>query len=344
IRNWFNGQPIGMHGLLQPVDRDFITAWYGDPGNSVVLKVEGRRAFTDAGTLLGWDGASFIYRTDSKEDYRDYFIQGIRRSADLWDQLIGLCKVMDRRASPNPAFDEKIDSVLDTEAFLRGFAPRVLQSDWDAFCVGNGHNGYLVIDPRDQRWELLPFDMDNTFSNPSINFYPASDPDVARLLSRPAQRRLYFRILSEYIGGYWSSARAGPYLDALQKATAIGFTGIKSYLTTTSAQVRNLIQSSTTSPFRIVTNDGKDITTGAARIELTGDAPIQVVQVFHHRNDEDFEPLAPAWTSPVRWLASFDLPEAENRFEFLAFDAAGNLTHEARIAVRTTAHLPPPAL
>lgn len=340
VRTWLNSSSIGLHGLLQPVDRFFIETWYGDAERSQALKVEGRRQFNDSGTLAAWDGASFIYRGENKENYRNYFIPSVRRSVDDWTSLIALAKVMDRRITQNAQFDESIETVLDVEAFLRGLAPRILQSDWDAFCVGNGHNGYLVLDPRDGRWELIPFDMDNTFASTAINLFPATDADVARLLSRPWPRRVYYRILWEYVEGRWSSARAGPYLDALQSATGLSFAGVKSYLDTTAASVRSTVRSSTTVTFRILTNSGANFTTPETQVELSGEAPVQVADIFYLlASTAEPERLSASWSNVTRWSGTFELPEAVNRFEFLGFDSAGTLIASARIEVTSLARL-----
>src|SRR5207244_1650116 len=191
----------GTQALVEPVDQGFMTRQYGADPTGPVLKVEGRILFNDAGSLVNWDGASFVYRTEDAENYRGYFIQKMRQGVDNWAPLLQLCKVMDRKQTPNALFDQQVDTVLDVEAFLRAFTPRVLQADWDAFLYGNGHNGYMVVDHSDGRWEYLGYDMNFAFDNPNGTLFPASDGDLARFLSRPGPRRTYFRILYEYING-----------------------------------------------------------------------------------------------------------------------------------------------
>jgi len=107
--------------------------------------------------------------------------------------------------------------------------PRILMSDWDAFSIGNGHNGYLIFDPRDGLWRLSPFDMDNSFGNASVNLYrtriprwPGSWPGRTPedLLPRPGR--------DHRDGGYWTSTTSAPFLDAVATATGLGTAGIKS--------------------------------------------------------------------------------------------------------------------
>ncbi len=346
VRAFFNGARvgIGIHGFLQPVDRDFVNTWYGEADGGIVFKVEGRKAFNDGGALSYWDGASFIYRNEEKENYRDYFIQGIRRSADDWQPWLDLARVMDRNKTASTAFDQQIGTVLDVEEFLRVLTPRILEADWDAFGIGNGHNGYMVFDRTRDLWTYLGYDMDFSFQNPTPPLFPTADPDIVRLMSRPGPKRTYYRILWEYINGYWSSAGAGPYLDALQAATGLGTGGVKGYLDQTGAYVRTQVQSSTTTTFRIVTNSGNDITTDQETVQLQGDAPVTVASIAYQRNGDEAALLEPAWTTPTRWQAVFALSEAVNAFDFLGFDANGSIVKSTKIKVTTTAFPGGPAL
>ncbi|MBI4606946.1 MAG: lamin tail domain-containing protein [Planctomycetes bacterium] len=340
LRTQYNGGDLGYRGLLQRVDRDLLNDWYGSADLALALKVEGRRQFNDAGDLAGWDGASFIFRGEretDKESYRNYFIPGMRQSVDDWTALIGLAKVMDARRTPNATFDGLIDQVLDVDAFFRVLAPRILQADWDAFCIGNGHNGYLVLDPTDDRWELLPHDMDNTFGNPNAGLFPTADPDVVRLMARPGPRRTYFRVLWEATEGYWWSQGSAPYFNAVQAATGIGFGGILGYLDSSRASVRTQVQSSVNVPLRITTNSGRDITTDQTTITLGGDAPITMASLFYQRSSDPPAPLEATWSTTTKWSAVLYLPSAENPFEVLGFDAAGDLLGSARITIRSTA-------
>jgi hypothetical protein len=339
VQTLLNGASYGTQALVQPIDQGFMTSQYGADPLGPVLKAEGRILFTDSGTLAGWDGASFAYRTENIENYRGYFIHKMRQTADDWASFIALCKVMDRRQTPNALFDQQVDSVLDVEAFLRAFTPRILQADWDAFLYGNGHNGYMVVDPADGRWEYLGYDMNFAFNDPNGTLFPASDPDLSRMMSRPGPRRVYFRVLHEFINdGYWSAAKAGPWLDALQAATGLGTGGIKSYLTASAPHIRTAILSSTTTAFRIVTNSGADIATSDTTVTLEGEAPVQVASIAYQRGSDDLQVLAPAWSSPVRWKATFDLSERDSAFQFLGFDSVGNVLGTAQINVHTTAY------
>jgi hypothetical protein len=334
LRLSFNSGPFTPYGMIQPVDRDFLTKWYGDGVEGPSLKVEGRRQFNDSMDLAGmWDGASFTYRKEEKENYRGYFIPSVRQSIDNWEPLIALCRVMDRKNTPDNVFDQEIDQVLDTEQFLRDLTGRILTSDWDAFGVGNGHNGYLFRDPRDGRWDLLPFDVDNTFSNSSTSLFPAMDPDVARLMSRPRVRRTYFRILSEALDGYWSPVTARPYLDMVQATGAVSTGGIKTYLSANAGVVKAGLRQVSGATFRIITNDGRPLVTEAGTVELEGEVPVKAAAILYQLNGGEVGKLEPSWSTPVRWKAALALPATENLYEFTGLDRLGEPMGAAGIKV-----------
>ena len=338
VRASINGGGFTTYGIIQPIDAGFMLKWYGDTGNGPLLKVEGRRQLNDSGEIDSmWGGASFTHRTEDKENYRGYFIPSLKRSLDLWQPLIDLCRVIDLKQTPHLVLDKKLETVLDVEEFLRILAVRAVTSDFDSFGMGNGHNGYLVVDPRDGRWELLPFDVNGTFSNPSASLIPEGDVEFTRLFSRPWIRRMYFRILGEYLDSYWSPVSARPFLDAVEAVTAVDTTPILTYLSTSVSTVKGEIRSGTTAVFKILTNSGKDVLVDSKTVDLEGDAPVKMSLVVYSRNQGALVTLKPSWTSPVRWKATLDLPEGTNFFEFFGLDRQENVVGKASITVTTLA-------
>lgn len=336
VRTFFNGGSLGNQGLFQPVDLDYLQKWYGPEADGPVLKAVGRLAFNDAGSRTAWDGASFIHMGEETENYRGYYFHSVDQTRDDWSSFIALSRVMDRRVTSASQFDRTIDTVLDVEAFLRMVSLRDLTADWDAFTVGNGHNGYLVVDPADGLWELLPFDMDNSMGSTDFPLFPTADADVARLMSRPMPRRVYLRVLAEFLAGYWSATTAGPFLDAVQRDTGRSTGGVKGFLTNRGNVVESQISSFTNAPFRIVTNGGEDITTDGRSVELEGEAPVQVAAILYQQDGGDLLPLEPTWTSPTRWRSKFDLMEADTDFDFLGVDSNGELMASTDILVSST--------
>ncbi len=338
VRNYVNGSGGASYGLFQSVDRDYMQKWYGEGGDGPVLKANGRLNFNDGGSRTAWDGASYVYMGAETEDYRGYYFHSMNQTRDDWTPFINLARVMDRRVTSRAAdFDARIGDILDVEAWLRVIAPRVLIGGWDAFSIGNGHNGYLSYNSATGLWGILPFDMDNSFGNGNFPLFPTADGDVARMMSRPASRRIYFRILYEYLDGYWSREKATPWMSALQRDIGLNTGGILGFIANRVAAVRSQINSSTNTTFRIRTNSGNDITTGETSIRLDGEAPVQVAQLFYSIGGGDLVALEPEWTSQVRWRADFELSARESEFQFIGFSTAGEILGTDAIVVESTA-------
>ncbi len=338
VRAAINGSKAFItYGIIQPIDVDFLLKWYGDAGNGPVLKVEGRRLFGDSEDLQ-YEGATLIYRGEDKENYRHYFIPGFKRSLDLWQPFIDLCRMLDKRSTPDVKYDAELETVLDVEEFLRIFSARMLAADGDTLGVGGGHNAYLVVDPRDGRWELLPFDVDGSFTSSfAVNLFPQSDSQITRLLQRPWVQRIYFRVLEDYIDGYFSPVRAKPFLDAVRVVAGVDTVAILDFMKTSQSFVKSTIRPGTSAAFKIVTNTGQDLLTDSKTTVLEGDAPVKAALIAYRRNGGALVTLKPSWTSPVRWKATLDLPEGTNFFEFFGLDRQENVVGKASITVTTLA-------
>ena len=157
------------------------------------------------------------------------------------------------------------------------------------------------------------------------------------MMSRPASRRIYFRILYEYLDGYWSREKATPWMSALQRDIGLNTGGILGFIANRVAGVRSQINSSTNTTFRIRTNSGNDITTDETSIRLEGEAPAQVAQLFYSVGGGDLVMLEPEWTTQVRWRADFELSARESEFQFIGFSTAGEILGTDSIVVESTA-------
>jgi hypothetical protein len=337
VRARINSQALGQPGFFDPIDRVFVRKWYGDDAvdQAIVLKGVGRLRFSDACERTGWDEATLLHMDESSENYRFYYFHGVNQSEDRWEPYMALTKVLDPRHTQTAEFDLKVDTVLNVERFLRVLGPRVGMSDWDALYVGNGHNGTMIYDPIDGRWGHLAFDFGGAFSAQNAVLSGVRDASVRRLISRPAVQRVYYRIFHELLAGYWSAQRAGPFLDALQRAAGTG-SQVKAFLTTSGAAIQRQIQRYVDAKFRITTNDGADFSVEDARVTLEGEAPVQIVSFLVERNGADPEPFTPdfsALRSPSGWRASFELPDTSNAFRFFGVDYEGNLSPTVSITI-----------
>ena len=344
-----NGEALGTQALIQPVNNAYLRKWYGPDAVGPVLKAVGRLSFDDSGVRAAWDGAQFIHKQVESENYRGYYVHIVQQTADDWSSLAELTRFMDARHTDDIEFDLEVENVLDLEAFLRVFAVRVLAADWDAFGVGNGHNSYLVRDSRDGRWELLPFDLDNAWGDPRPQLFPDVDPDVERFLSRPGVRRVYLQVLWDMIHDYWNPEAPAPFLDALERLAGIPSAAYQSYLAESVEHVRAEVERFAEPAFRLFTADGVDITGTAItvdsdRIEIHGEAPVQVATIVVGRGDDDFRQLHPAWRDIGHWSVEIGLELEHTPLEFMAFTTTGDIVAAATVDVESTVNAKIPVI
>ena len=341
-RGWFNGSALGMKGLIEPIDGSFLEKWLGEDAVGPLLKAYGRFVFNDGGGIVGqsgWEGASFIYRGDDSENYRGYFGHAAERSDDVWEPLFRLTGTLDPGVTTNADFDREVGSIVDLDGFFRVFGARILISDCDAFGVNNGHNGHIAFNSVTGLWWYFPFDVECSFVSAGPNLFGSADPSISRLLSRPPSRRAYLKVLARYLDGYWS-AKSSPLLDALGSATGYNAGAVKGHVGTVAGQVRSAIQSFRSTPFRITTNGGNDLTVDGATVDLEGDASIDVETLLVSLNGRESVVLEPLWTTVTRWKATFALDGERTEIDIIGIDGDGNAVGSATIAVTTTARPP----
>ncbi|MEM7230769.1 MAG: lamin tail domain-containing protein [Planctomycetota bacterium] len=337
MRTRVNGASFGNPGVFDPVNGDFIEKWYGNDASddAVVLKGIGRLRFNDACSRTGWDEATLQYMEESPENYRFYYTHSLHANRDNWGPLYSLTRLLSTRETPNDVFDETVNDIIDMDTLSKVFGPRIMMADWDALYVGNGHNGYIVWDPTDGRWEYLAFDFGGAFGGFS-GLTSIRDVGLRRVFTRPVSARAYYRNIDKLLKTSWSSDRSRPWLTEMQRAAATGASTIN-YLTTNASAVSRSLNNFVNIPLEIRTNRGDPVTTDESEIELDGRAPVQIEQLLVSRNDEEPVPVDLRWTQTTRWVATLEVPDADNQFEFLGFDGTGEFVASTTFRVFTGA-------
>ena len=332
-----DGRPFQVPGVFESVDRDFLRRWYGSEAvdDIVCLKALGRLQFSDACQRTGWDEATMVHMDRDSENYRFYWGQSINQTRDNWQPWMDLTKVMDPNHTNDADFSRLIDSVMDVEAFLRVMMPRMLMNDGDAIFLGNGHNGYVVWNPLTKLWGLLPFDM-GFAAVVGTNLTSVRDKQVQRLFRTPNTLRVQYRVAHDYAtNGYWS-AKAGPWLTALQASPGRRGGAQANQLRSNGPALLRRLNRYTDVAFEITTNGGEDIETGEPVIGLEGTAPVQVARMLFSINGSEAELLDVTWsggTTPVRWSAPIRLASKENRIQIFGLDSVDEVIEEASIKV-----------
>ena len=162
---------------------------------------------------------AFKYLGENWESYKAHYNPKTDVTPEQGRRLIEFTKLIQQ--SNDQTFKQKIESFLDTDAFLRFMAVNVLLSNLDSY-LGSNQNHYVYLDPVTNKFQLIPWDLDISFGA----FGLVGTPESRRALSihRPhnGQNRLIERVLG--IAKYKKE-----YQDYLRKHLNAIFTQDKLY-------------------------------------------------------------------------------------------------------------------
>ena len=336
--SFFNGQSRGIVAGVQSVDGDYLAEWFGQDaaGEGILLKAVGRSNVSDSCLDQAYDGAGLTYRGEDIENYRQYWVQAIHQTRDRWDEFLDLARHADRAHTSDKDFARTIHNVLDVEEFFRVVIPRLLVGDFDSvFVRGPGHNAYLAYVSSADRWYLLPFDIDKAFERLPDSVFPQHG-FTNRLLEVPSLRRLYLRLLGEFIDGHFSRETLDPYLEALAEATRLRINVVQTPITRAGEMVAEVVRPVREVPFRILSGNGSVLVVEEATFPVEGEAPVQVETLLARHNDAAPVRLEVEWLTPTRWHAVFEIPEGISTFDFVGLGSNGESIETASLTVTRT--------
>jgi NAD(P)-dependent dehydrogenase (short-subunit alcohol dehydrogenase family) len=123
-------------------------------------------------------------------------------------------------------FNQKIGEFLDIDAFLRFAAVNSVISNFDGFFAG-AHNYFLYLNPKDDRFHFMPWDLDVTFGGHPFISGDQSDWSIAqpymgrnrlteRVLAVKANDDLFRKHLRTLIEGPFSVKEMKASIDAME--------------------------------------------------------------------------------------------------------------------------------
>ncbi|HVR73374.1 MAG TPA: lamin tail domain-containing protein, partial [Planctomycetota bacterium] len=207
------GREEGIYEDVEKIDGSFLARWFEpsgeDAAESAARGKSGARARRpslhkiddyweiSAGGEQSYREADFRFTSPDPEDYRWNFPERGNSADEDPVPLVKLVQFLDPRATPDRAFDDRADKVLDVDEWLRMLAARTIADDWDAMGRARGKNAFLYLPPTDGLWRLLAWDCDLAWQqNPRSALFPNKFSSIQRLLSRPLNRRRYLGYLA----------------------------------------------------------------------------------------------------------------------------------------------------
>ena len=208
-----NGGLTGFYVLTEQVNKDFIERNWGDGEDGNLFKGDPH------GTLE--------YKGPLEESYYSDYELKTNEEVNDWSDLVHFISELNLTLQDSLA--AAMDDVFEIDRALRFFAMNQLLVNLDSY-VGTGHNYYLYHREDSDRFQMFPWDTNETFGRfPNglepwelleldlfwINPPPENRPLYNRLFSIDLFRDMYARYAHRYLSGPFSTVSITALVDSL---------------------------------------------------------------------------------------------------------------------------------
>jgi hypothetical protein len=203
-------RPLGLYVMAENPDDVWARDRFGQKGTAIFKPVT-YELFSDLGT--NWSAYSGIYDPKTKI------------TTDQEERLMALARFVAK--APDAAFAAELGNHLDVEEVARYFACETLLSNYDGIYT-TGQNFLMYLDPRTQRFGLIPWDLDHSWGEfPFLGtvdqrehasiWHPwvGKNHFLERLFSAPVFKEAYRRELEHLVTTVFVPARLSRRVDEL---------------------------------------------------------------------------------------------------------------------------------
>jgi spore coat protein H len=148
---YVNNVYYGLYNLVEHIDEEFLKSRFdSNKGNLYKCLADANLTYlgTDVNAYSRVVGNKPLYELKTNEKANDY------------SGLIELLDILNN--TPDHELEIKLEKRFNVENFLKCMAVEVLLGHWDGM-LGNKNNFYLYDNPLTGKFELIPYDFDNTF-------------------------------------------------------------------------------------------------------------------------------------------------------------------------------------
>jgi hypothetical protein len=330
----------------QRPNQDMVQQWFPNDPDGDLHKIQLRYESDDSArtTTTGLKSASLELRTNPDETlqiaaYRwNWAPRSDEITANDFDPLSRLVEAVN--TSEPDLYLSRVQSLVDTEQWMRTFAVEHIVGNWDSYGYGNGQNMY-AYKPTNGKWQLMIWDLDIgngtgesartplfKLTNP---FFPEVNGDtkiVSTMFQTPAFERAHWRAILDAVNGPMQENRVDQFLTTRfeKLRTAIGGNrptsprSISRYTQQRRDYLLGLLDRLETE-FRITSAPLGDtaITTEQNSLIVTGTAPINLISIRVNGIVHQ-----PTWTDTTEWELAIPLKREQSLLTFEGVDTAGN--------------------
>jgi len=228
----------GIRLQVESVDEDLLRRVFPEDSSGNLYRGEGHADRTGVNY-----GADFAYHGEDPAAYAPYMKQTNEVENDFTD-IMQLCYVFDRATTPSDAdFEQQISELINVEEWILYFAINTCFNNLEgAIYRDTGDDYYIYHYPYDDKWYIIPWDLDTVLSDPTESIFRQTVPSIVRLLSVPRFRLMYYRKLQHLLDHEFSERQMFAAIDSLQgKFGASQLQGYKSVVTGRIADIRSQI-------------------------------------------------------------------------------------------------------
>ncbi|MFK7905712.1 MAG: CotH kinase family protein [Chitinophagales bacterium] len=217
VQVYINGIYHGVYLNVEPVDEKFLAERFGNKNGNLY------KASTNASLgYLGVEANRYKTVQDGKRVYQLKTNAGQDDYSDLANFINRL------HLSKEEDFQTNIDRVFNVDMFLRTMAVDIFIGNWEGYSFNIG-NYYLYHNPRTDKFEYIPYNLENTFGIDELsedwamrNIYSWTPKDKfiplhERLLKVQDFRKRFSYYMSKLVKKYGNPASLGAAIDCRKK-------------------------------------------------------------------------------------------------------------------------------
>lgn len=215
VELYINNVYYGLYISVEHIDDKFLKARYGSAkGNLYKCTYPANLEY------LGTNPDSYKFESDGD---RVYDLK-TNESLDDYSDLAELINIINN--IPVSEFPEKLEPIFNVNLYLKTLAVEILTSHWDDYSFNN-NNYYLYHNSKTDKFDYIPYDVDNTFGIDwfnidwaTRNIYNWSNssnrPLTNRILANSEYKARFSFYINLLINTYFTTDSLYPYIDEIK--------------------------------------------------------------------------------------------------------------------------------
>ncbi|MDZ7333444.1 MAG: CotH kinase family protein [candidate division KSB1 bacterium] len=172
---YVDGQLLGFYVQVEQVDKTFLARHFGNNSDNLYKA-------TDKGSNLAYLGPD-------KSKYKAGLELKTNEDLDDWSGLLVMLEKLNN--TPASVFQDTMEKCLNLDQCCRLLAFDMVLSNFDSY-IGSGRNFYLYDDSLSGQFQMIPWDLNETFGGyiNNWNIFTVDIVNVPNLPQRPLMRRI----------------------------------------------------------------------------------------------------------------------------------------------------------